>query len=150
MSAAFHTGGVRIGATTCVAVFFHEIPHEVGDFALLVQSGFTKWQAMGAQFFTAVGAFLGTFIGIGIQWYSASGGEDVVVKAGEGIMGTGLTGGDLVLPFTAGTFLYVGFSVIPELLEVGPNKAEEARKSLTQAVAMAAGFGIMFAISWME
>lgn len=73
-----------------------------------------------------------------------------MVKAGEGIMGTGLTGGDLVLPFTAGTFLYVGFSVIPELLEVGPNKAEEARKSLTQAVAMAAGFGIMFAISWME
>ncbi|KAL0637966.1 hypothetical protein Q9L58_003044 [Maublancomyces gigas] len=145
MSAAFHTGGVRIGATTCVAVFFHEIPHEVGDFALLVQSGFTKWQAMGAQFFTAVGAFLGTFIGIGIQWYSASGGEEAVKAAGAGIWGTGLTGGDLVLPFTAGTFLYVGFSVIPELLETGPNKKEELKKSLTQAVAMATGFGIMFA-----
>lgn len=145
MSAAFYTGGVRIGATTCVAVFFHEIPHEVGDFALLVQSGFTKWQAMGAQFFTAVGAFLGTFIGIGIQRYSASGGKEAIQAAGTGIWGTGLTGGDLVLPFTSGTFLYVGFSVIPELLETGPNKKEELKKSLKQAVAMATGFGIMFA-----
>jgi zinc transporter 7 len=152
MSAAFYAGPM-VGATTTVAVFFHEIPHEVGDFALLVQSGFTKWQAMGAQFFTAVGAFLGTFIGIAIQTYSASGTADEAV-GGEGsdvgIWGTGLTAGDLVLPFTAGTFLYVGFSVIPELLETGKNKGEEVRKSITQAIAMALGFGIMFAISWAE
>ena len=135
MSAAFYAGPM-VGATTTVAVFFHEIPHEVGDFALLVQSGFTKWQAMGAQFFTAVGAFLGTFIGIAIQTYSASGATKETV-GGEGsdagIWGTGLTAGDLVLPFTAGTFLYVGFSVIPELLETGKNKGEEVRKSITQA-----------------
>ncbi|RPA89816.1 Zinc/iron permease [Choiromyces venosus 120613-1] len=154
MSAAFYAGPM-VGATTTVAVFFHEIPHEVGDFALLVQSGFTKWQAMGAQFFTAVGAFLGTFIGIAIQTYSASGaGEEGVVGGGDGvdagIWGTGLSAGDLVLPFTAGTFLYVGFSVIPELLETGKNKGEEVRKSITQAIAMALGFGIMFAISWAE
>ena len=31
-----------------------------------------------------------------------------------------------------GTFLYVGFSVIPELLETGTNKLEEVKKSLTQ------------------
>ncbi|KAG0635594.1 ZIP zinc transporter-domain-containing protein [Tuber brumale] len=152
MSAAFYAGPM-VGATTTVAVFFHEIPHEVGDFALLVQSGFTKWQAMSAQFFTAVGAFLGTFIGIAIQTYSASGtAEEAVGGEGPdaGIWGTGLTAGDLVLPFTAGTFLYVGFSVIPELLETGKNKGEEVRKSITQAIAMALGFGIMFAISWAE
>lgn len=135
MSAAFYAGPM-VGATTTVAVFFHEIPHEVGDFALLVQSGFTKWQAMGAQFFTAVGAFLGTFIGIAIQTYSASSAAEQA-HGGEGsdagIWGTGLTAGDLVLPFTAGTFLYVGFSVIPELLETGKNKGEEVRKSITQA-----------------
>ena len=38
MSASFYASPT-IGATTTVAVFFHEIPHEVGDFALLVQSG---------------------------------------------------------------------------------------------------------------
>ena len=29
-----------------------EIPHEVGDFAILVQSGFTKYQAILAQYCT--------------------------------------------------------------------------------------------------
>lgn len=58
MAASFYASPT-IGATTTVAVFFHEIPHEVGDFALLVQSGFSKRAAIGAQFFTAAGAFLG-------------------------------------------------------------------------------------------
>lgn len=49
MSSSFYASPT-IGATTTVAVFFHEIPHEVGDFALLIQSGFSKRKAMGAQF----------------------------------------------------------------------------------------------------
>lgn len=53
MSSSFYAS-TSIGATTTVAVFFHEIPHEVGDFALLIQSGFSKRQAMGAQFVTAL------------------------------------------------------------------------------------------------
>ncbi|KAI4285567.1 MAG: hypothetical protein L6R38_000534 [Xanthoria sp. 2 TBL-2021] len=57
--------------------------------------------------------------------------------------------GDLLLPFTAGIFLYVGtVAVIPELLETGPNKGEELRKTLIQSAAMAVGAGIMLAISW--
>jgi len=148
LSAAFYAGPF-IGATTCLAITAHEIPHEVGDFALLIQSGFTKWQAMGAQFITAIGAFTGTLIGIAIQTYSASGPETVVEGgAGKaGIFGTDLSGGDLVLPFTAGTFLYVGFSVIPELLETGPEKGKEITKTLKQAAAMALGFYIMYCIS---
>jgi zinc transporter 7 len=66
LSSSFYASPT-IGATTTVAVFFHEIPHEVGDFALLIQSGFSKRAAMGAQFVTAVGAFLGTCIGIAVQ-----------------------------------------------------------------------------------
>jgi zinc transporter 7 len=55
----------------------------------------------------------------------------------------------MLLPFTAGTFLYVGtVAVIPELLETGPNKAQELRKTLTQFAAVAAGAGIMLYISW--
>ncbi|KAF8467310.1 ZIP zinc transporter-domain-containing protein [Kalaharituber pfeilii] len=136
MSAAFYASPT-IGATTMIGVFFHEIPHEVGDFALLVQSGFTKWQAMGAQFFTAIGAFLGTFIGIGIQWYASREGESGLASGvawNGGIWGTGCGAGDLVLPFTAGTFLYVGFSAVPELLEVDESsgRAAEVRRSLLQ------------------
>ncbi|EDU44038.1 divalent heavy-metal cations transporter [Pyrenophora tritici-repentis] len=146
LSSSFYASPT-IGATTTVAVFFHEIPHEVGDFALLIQSGFSKRAAMGAQFVTAVGAFLGTCIGIAIQEF---GGNSASAGAhGPGIMGTSLQWGDMLLPFTAGTFLYVGtVAVIPELLETGPNKGQELRKTLMQFSAMFTGAGIMLYISW--
>ena len=141
LSSSFYASPT-IGATTTVAVFFHEIPHEVGDFALLIQSGFSKRAAMGAQFVTAVGAFLGTCIGIAVQ---ELGGNSASAGAhGPGIMGTSLQWGDMLLPFTAGTFLYVGtVAVIPELLETGPNKGQELRKTLMQFGAMFTGAGIM-------
>ena len=148
MSASFYASPT-IGATTTVAVFFHEIPHEVGDFALLVQSGFTKRQAMGAQFVTAVGALLGTLIGIAVQEFGGAGATDGPMAMNAGLWGTSLTWGDMLLPFTAGTFLYVGtVAVIPELLETGPKKGEEFRKMLVQFAAIAVGAGIMLYISW--
>jgi solute carrier family 39 (zinc transporter), member 7 len=148
LSSSFYASPA-LGATTTMAVFFHEIPHEVGDFALLIQSGFSKRKAMGAQFVTAVGAFIGTFIGIFVQEYgngdATASGEGV----GVGIWGTSLQWGDMLLPFTAGTFLYVGtVAVIPELLETGPKKAEELRKTGMQFLAMALGAAIMLGISW--
>ncbi|KAI1733413.1 putative ZIP zinc transporter [Xylaria scruposa] len=149
MSASFYASPT-IGATTTVAVFFHEIPHEVGDFALLVQSGFSKRAAMGAQFVTALGALLGTLIGIAVQEFGGNNGVgDHLNTMTGGIWGTSLSYGDLLLPFTAGTFLYVGtVAVIPELLETGPNKAVELRKTLVQFAAVALGAGIMLYISW--
>ena len=92
MSASFYASPT-IGATTTVAVFFHEIPHEVGDFALLVQSGFSKRAAMGAQFVTAVGALLGTLIGIAVQELGggAATGEGGLPRNG-GLWGTSLVG----------------------------------------------------------
>ncbi|KAH8722663.1 ZIP zinc transporter-like protein [Phaeosphaeriaceae sp. PMI808] len=143
LSSSFYASPT-IGATTTVAVFFHEIPHEVGDFALLIQSGFSKRAAMGAQFVTAVGAFLGTCIGIAVQ--ELGGSSASADLQGTGLMGTSLQWGDMLLPFTAGTFLYVGtVAVIPELLETGPNKAQELRKTLMQFAAMFTGAGIMLA-----
>ena len=150
LSSSFYASPT-LGATTTLAVFFHEIPHEVGDFALLIQSGFSKRMAMGAQFVTALGAFLGTVLGILVQEMGGgkSGGgmgETAEAYQAEGFLGTGLTWGDLLLPFTAGTFLYVGtVAVIPELLETGPNKGEELRKTAMQFCAMAVGAGILLA-----
>lgn len=144
LSSSFYASPT-LGATTTVAVFFHEIPHEVGDFALLIQSGFSKRKAMGAQFVTAIGAFLGTCIGIAVQEFGGNGAvlEDAPAS---GIWGTSLTWGDMLLPFTAGTFLYVGtVAVIPELLETGKDKGAEVRKTITQFLAIALGAGIMLA-----
>jgi zinc transporter 7 len=148
MSASFYASPT-IGATTTVAVFFHEIPHEVGDFALLVQSGFSKRAAMGAQFVTAIGAFIGTLIGIAVQEFGGGSANEVATGLTSGLWGTSLTWGDMLLPFTAGTFLYVGtVAVIPELLETGPNKRLELRKTLVQFAAIFLGAGIMLYISW--
>ncbi|KAF2462176.1 major histocompatibility complex, class I [Lineolata rhizophorae] len=156
LSSSFYASPA-LGATTALAVFFHEIPHEVGDFALLIQSGFSKRKAMGAQFITAVGAFLGTVIGIVVQEFSDGEGRESAHGAGVvaenvgygGLMGTSLTWGDMLLPFTAGTFLYVGtVAVIPELLETGSDRGKELRSTLVQFAAMATGAGIMLAISW--
>ncbi|KAE8396181.1 ZIP zinc transporter [Aspergillus alliaceus] len=149
MSSSFYASPT-IGATTTVAVFFHEIPHEVGDFALLIQSGFSKKKAMGAQFVTAIGAFLGTFIGIAVQELGGGHGSAAVEgTAAQGLWGTSLMWGDMLLPFTAGTFLYVGtVSVIPELLETGKDKKVEIKKTIVQFLAVALGAGIMLAISW--
>lgn len=148
LSSSFYASPA-LGATTTMAVFFHEIPHEVGDFALLIQSGFSKRKAMGAQFVTAVGAFIGTFIGILVQEYSNGDAAASGPGTGVGIWGTSLQWGDMLLPFTAGTFLYVGtVAVIPELLETGPRKGEELKKTGLQFIAMALGAAIMLGISW--
>jgi solute carrier family 39 (zinc transporter), member 7 len=150
LSSSFYASPA-LGATTTMAVFFHEIPHEVGDFALLIQSGFSKRKAMGAQFITAVGAFLGTFIGIFVNEYGGSTQEgDGVDGVGRGIWGTSLSWGDMLLPFTAGTFLYVGtVAVIPELLESGGGtKMQELRRMGLQFGALFVGAAIMLGISW--
>ncbi|CDO74899.1 hypothetical protein BN946_scf184988.g6 [Trametes cinnabarina] len=57
MAASFYSSPL-IGATTTLACFAHEIPHEIADYSILVRSGFTKKQAMQSQFLTAIGAFV--------------------------------------------------------------------------------------------
>lgn len=91
MSASFYASPT-VGATTTMAVFFHEIPHEVGDFALLVQSGFSKRAAMASQFVTAVGALLGTLIGIAVQELGGGGdsGSEARMARNGGLWGTSL------------------------------------------------------------
>jgi len=156
ISASFYISK-NVGSTTCLAVFFHEIPHEVGDFALLIQGGFTKWQAMNSQFLTAIGAYLGTFLGIFIQNLGKGLNEindsGVLDNVSPGLFGTSVTTGDLTLPFTAGGFLYIAtVGVIPEVLEL---QSENSRKKelingVLQLVFVFIGISLMFLISWFE
>ena len=53
----------KLGLTTTVAMFFHEIPHEVGDFALLYQLNYNLCQIVGLQVLTSLGAMIGTLTG---------------------------------------------------------------------------------------
>lgn len=151
MAASFYASP-SVGATTAVAVFFHEIPHEVGDYAILIQSGFTKKRAMMAQFTTAVGAFLGTIIGIVIEQMSRSSPEKAhEALHDDGIMGTGLQWSDLVIPFTAGGFMYIAtVGVIPELLQVTGKIQKDRRQALYEFGAMLVGLALMAVIAWNE
>lgn len=151
MAASFYASPA-VGATTAVAVFFHEIPHEVGDYAILIQSGFSKQKAMMAQFTTAIGAFLGTFIGILIEEASLSN-KAADEKAGVvdvvGLMGTDLRWGDLVIPFAAGGFMYIAtVGVIPELLEVTGNIKKDRKQAIMEFFAMFVGLSLMLFIAW--
>ena len=118
----------QLGFTTTLAVFFHEIPHEIGDFAILIQSGFTRRQALLAQLSTAMGAVMGTAFGLFLDY---AGIESV---------------SSYLLPFTAGGFIYVAsVGVIPELLQdCSP------RQTIKEILAMALGVGMMVIVALYE
>lgn len=91
--------GQSIGIITTITVLLHEIPHEIGDFAILVQSGCSKNKAIRLQLVTAIGAMTGTVCSL------------LARDIGEAAT-------TWILPFTAGGFIYIAtVSVIPELLE---------------------------------
>ncbi|XP_068280751.1 zinc transporter SLC39A7 isoform X2 [Nyctibius grandis] len=119
--------GPALGTVTAVTVLLHELPHEVGDFAILVQSGCSKRKAMRLQLVTALGAVAGAACSL------------LAEGAGEAAM----TG---VLPFTAGGFIYVGtVSVLPELLrDAAPLQA------FLQLLGLLAGVAMMVAIAHYE
>ncbi|THH13972.1 hypothetical protein EW146_g6307 [Bondarzewia mesenterica] len=138
MAASFYSSPL-IGATTTLACFAHEIPHEIADYSILIRSGFTKKQAMQSQFLTAVGAFVGTFMGIAVHNLSTSGngGADdlsndlaaAVRRSAAGILGTTVQLADLVIPFVAGGFMYIGaVAVLPTLLEESKSGKQALRE----------------------
>ena len=113
----------RIGCLTTFAILVHEVPHEVGDFAILLKSGFTRWDAAKYQIITAGGGLIGSLFAIACSGASTS------MEART----------SWILPFTAGTFLHIALvTVLPDLL-----KEEDPKESLKQFSALLLGIVIM-------
>lgn len=116
----------KMGLLTTVAIVLHEIPHEVGDFAILLRAGFDRWSAARLQLSTALGGLLGACFAICTQ--SPKGVEETVAW---------------VLPFTSGGFLYIALvNVLPDLLE-----EDNPWLSLQQMLLLGAGVVLMVLLS---
>lgn len=86
-----------LGVATTLAVALHEIPQELGDFALLVYGGFKTRKALFFNFISALTAILGVIVGYLIS----------------SIMQTSAI---YLLPFAAGNFIYIAAAdLIPEI-----------------------------------
>merc|ERR1712172_396235 len=64
--------GEQIGIITTLTILLHEIPHEIGDFAILIQSGVPRNKAILLQLLTAVGAMAGTLLSLFLEGACAS------------------------------------------------------------------------------
>ncbi|XP_066438173.1 zinc transporter SLC39A7 [Eleutherodactylus coqui] len=116
-----------VGIVTTITILLHEVPHEIGDFAILVQSGCTKKKAMMLQLSTALGALAGTACSL----------------LAEGI---GEAATLWILPFTAGGFIYIAtVSVIPELL-----KDSRPVQSIMETFGLLLGVAMMVLIAVLE
>lgn len=123
---ASYLAGNNIGIVTTVTILLHEVPHEIGDFAILVKSGCSRRKAMALQLVTALGALSGTVISL---------------------LGANEEAAPWVLPFTAGGFIYIAtVSVLPELLE----ESTKLLQSLKEISALLAGVGLMVVIAGLE
>ncbi|KAH8363229.1 hypothetical protein KR084_007358 [Drosophila pseudotakahashii] len=132
----------RHGILATFAILLHEIPHEVGDFAILLRSGFSRWDAARAQLLTAGAGLLGALVAIG--------GSGVTSAMGKLKWAFHLTRTKLIftfteartswiMPFTAGGFLHIALvTVLPDLL-----KEEERKESIKQLLALIFGIALM-------
>lgn len=119
---------IPLGAATTIAVIFHEIPQEMGDFSVLVYGGFTKKKAVTFNFLTALTAVLGVVIALALG--------SVI----EGFV-------SLLIPFAAGNFIYIaGSDLIPELRKDTP----ELKKSALQFASLVLGVIPMVLILLLE
>lgn len=120
---------IPVGIATTLAVIFHEIPQEIGDFGTLLYGGFSKKKALLCNFMSALTAVLGAVIVL-----LASNCFESVIK--------------VLIPLAAGGFIYIATAdMIPELHKHRMHKLAE---TLKQVIFFLAGIGIMYGLLWLE
>ena len=121
IAAAFLTD-IHLGVVTSVAVAAHEIPQEVGDFAVLLHSGFSRKRAFLYNVLTS----LTTVVGGVLAWFA--------LQYVEAIL-------PFVLAIAASSFIYIAVAdLIPTL-----HQRVEGSETFQQIVLIAAGILLIYA-----
>ncbi|XP_059173609.1 zinc transporter ZIP4-like [Physella acuta] len=125
IGAAF-TASVSVGIATSIAVFCHELPHELGDFAVLLQSGLNFKKALLLNFLSALTAFIGLYVGL-------------VVSTTDEVR-------NWIFAVTAGMFVYIALvDLLPQLI-----KTSGSLNFVLNNVGILLGFAIMLLIAIFE
>lgn len=120
IAAAFLTD-THLGIVTALAVAAHEIPQEVGDFAVLLHSGFTRSRAL---YFNLLSSFA-TIIGGVLAYYSLSGVEWAL---------------PYVLAIAASSFIYIAVAdLIP-----GLHKRAQGAEAIQQLALIITGVLVIY------
>ncbi|CAL1530735.1 unnamed protein product [Lymnaea stagnalis] len=125
-------GNIAGGLSTSVAVFCHELPHKIGDFAVLVRSGLSLKKALFYNVISSIPIFIGAVIGLVVGNLAAS---SLWIFAGVG-----------------GMFLYITLvDLVPEMTSVYTKIGEPwFLHLLLQASGIAVGTTIVLIISVSE
>jgi zinc and cadmium transporter len=114
--AAAFLNDVSLGFVTTFAVAAHEIPHRVGDFALLVHAGFSRQRALFLNLATGLASVLGAIVAF------------FALRRAIGAL-------PYALAFAAAGFLYIAVAgLIP-----GLHRRSDPRTSATQVVLISCG-----------
>ena len=120
IAAAFMTD-IHLGIVTSLAVAAHEIPQEVGDFAVLLHTGYSRRKAL---LFNVL-ASLTTVIGALVAYYSLSGLQDIL---------------PYVLAVAASSFIYIAVAdLIP-----GLHKRPDFQATLQQIILILLGVLVIY------
>lgn len=122
IAAAFLTD-VHLGIVTSLAVAAHEIPQEVGDFAILLQSGYSKRKALWYNVLSSLATVLGGIL----AYFSLASLHDVL---------------PYIISLAASSFIYVAVAdLIPSL-----HKKTDLQSSLQQIGLIVAGVVLVFSV----
>jgi len=114
----------QLGIVVTIAVVAHEIPQEIGDFAILIYGGWSKLKAAIINFLTALAAVLGALFA---YFYSG-------IIANSSLY---------ITSFAIGGFIYIaGTDLIPEI-----QKEKDIKKSSVQLVLMIFGILVIWIVS---
>jgi len=125
IAAAFMTD-FKLGAVTALAIIAHEIPQEVGDFLILLHSGYSKRQALLFNLLSSAS----TLLGGAIAWFALQTVQDWIPS---------------ILGLAAASMIYVAVAdLIP-----GLHKRPELRATVQQVSLIALGIGSIWLVKFL-